>query len=210
VTPAPRVYVAFDYGCAYSAVGFERVRRLDERVDVEWVWLPWEMYPSIPEDGDPIDGVDAAGEHPVGGLPGRLADEADETLYWPPAAPNAELAAIASEAGFGPEIFEAAPDAIVADASGTIVLANSQVEELFGWERDRIVGEEIEVLVPDRFEDVHAGHRDEYMEDPTVRPTGAASTCTASARTPPSSPSRSRCPRSRARTSCRSSRPCAT
>lgn len=90
--PRPTVYVAYDYGCAYSCVGMRRAQRLDEHLDVDWVWIPWEMYPSIPEEGEAIDGVDEPATYPVKGLPGRLADEFGERLYWPPAAPNTEAA----------------------------------------------------------------------------------------------------------------------
>lgn len=88
----PRVYVFYDHGCAYSCVGKQRADVLDERFDIEWVWVPWEIYPSIPEEGEAIEGVDEAGEHPVEGLVGELADELGERLYWPPRAPNTELA----------------------------------------------------------------------------------------------------------------------
>lgn len=90
--PAPRVYVFFDYGCAYSCVGHRRAQLLDDRLDLSWVWVPWEMYPSIPEEGEPIEGVEEPGEHPVEELVGELADEVGESLYWPPRAPNTERA----------------------------------------------------------------------------------------------------------------------
>lgn len=106
--PPPRVYVAYDYGCAYSYVGKLRADALDERLDVEWVWLPWEMYPSIPDEGEPLEDVDTAGEHPVEGLVGELADEIGETLYWPPRAPNTQAALLGAQVAreTGPEVFE--------------------------------------------------------------------------------------------------------
>jgi len=71
-------------------------------------------------------------------------------------------------------LLEAAPDAmLVADRSGVITLVNAQLEELLGYARSELVGENVDVLVPDRFRDRHAGHRASYWGDPRVRPMGA-------------------------------------
>jgi PAS domain S-box-containing protein len=81
-----------------------------------------------------------------------------------------ELAA--SEAKFR-SLLEAAPDAIViVNRAGEIVLINSQTERLFGYTRDELLGEPIEILVPARFRQ-HAGHRDRYFSAPRVREMGA-------------------------------------
>lgn len=73
-----------------------------------------------------------------------------------------------------PQLFEAAPDAvIVVDAAGTIVLANKQTEDLFGYEREAVIGKPVEVLIPERFRADHVDHRRGYQENPTVRPMGA-------------------------------------
>lgn len=144
----PRVYVFYDYGCAYSHVGLRRAQALDERVDVDWIWVPWEMYPSIGDQGDPIEGVDEPRQHPVRGLVGRLADEVDETLYWPPSAPNTEDALrgalVARE--LGPEPFaayhEAAFEAIWHDGLNVAdpdVLA--AVVDQAGLDPDAVLGE---------------------------------------------------------------------
>lgn len=71
-------------------------------------------------------------------------------------------------------LLEAAPDAIVAvDLDGIIVFANRQTEALFGWDADHLVGEAVEVLVPERFAPHHPGLRAGYHRAPATRPMGA-------------------------------------
>jgi PAS domain S-box-containing protein len=70
-------------------------------------------------------------------------------------------------------LLELAPDAIVGiSGAGLIVLVNAQVEALFGYEREELLGEPVETLVPERF-DAHASHRVRYFADPRTRPMGA-------------------------------------
>ena len=70
-------------------------------------------------------------------------------------------------------LLEAAPDAIViADRSGRIELVNAQAERIFGYPRDRLIGQPIEVLVPERLQGRHAGHREGYFRQPRVRAMG--------------------------------------
>jgi PAS domain S-box-containing protein len=65
------------------------------------------------------------------------------------------------------------PDAIVGvGPGGRIVLANRQAEDLFGFERGRLLGETVEKLIPDRFRRLHAAHRDGYFREPRTRPMG--------------------------------------
>jgi protein-histidine pros-kinase len=71
-------------------------------------------------------------------------------------------------------MLEAAPDAIVAvDATGRITLVNAQTERLFGWQRDELVGQLVEVLVPQAARSIHPGHRRRYLVEPKPRPMGA-------------------------------------
>ncbi len=73
-----------------------------------------------------------------------------------------------------PGFLEAAPDALViASTDGRIVLVNGQAERLFGYERSALVGQPIEVLVPERFREGHPAHRDGFARAPHLRPMGA-------------------------------------
>lgn len=70
-------------------------------------------------------------------------------------------------------LLEAAPDAVVTvDESGTIVLVNTQALELFGYERSELVGNSIDLLLPDRFQNQHHVHRTAYLATPRRRPMG--------------------------------------
>lgn len=71
-------------------------------------------------------------------------------------------------------LLEAAPDAfLLVDDAGAIVLVNSQTERMFGYPRDELLGQPVEVLVPQRFRPNHPGHRTSYAREPHVRPMGA-------------------------------------
>lgn len=71
-------------------------------------------------------------------------------------------------------LLESAPDAmVIVDSAGRIVLVNSQTENLFGYQRDELLGQTVEVLVPDRFRPQHPSHRERFFREPRLRPMGA-------------------------------------
>jgi hypothetical protein len=72
------------------------------------------------------------------------------------------------------DLLEALPDAIVAvDREGTIVQTNSQTQELFGYLREEMIGQKIEMLVPERYRPQHHHHREAFAESPKTRRMGA-------------------------------------
>ncbi|MFY9733127.1 MAG: PAS domain S-box protein, partial [Candidatus Acidiferrales bacterium] len=70
-------------------------------------------------------------------------------------------------------LFEFSPDAILAtNQDGDITEANSQVEQSFGYSKDELLGQKIEMLIPEQFRTAHPGHRKEYNDQPRTRPMG--------------------------------------
>jgi diguanylate cyclase (GGDEF)-like protein/PAS domain S-box-containing protein len=72
------------------------------------------------------------------------------------------------------DLLESAPDAmVIADEDGKIVLANRQVERLFGWPSRWLVGRPVETLLPGHLRDDHREHRMHYhRHSPVARPMG--------------------------------------
>ncbi len=71
-------------------------------------------------------------------------------------------------------LLEAAPDAmVIVDEAGKIVLINNQTEKLFGYRPDEILNQNVDMLLPQRFQMSHPNHRRDYYDAPRVRPMGA-------------------------------------
>lgn len=73
-------------------------------------------------------------------------------------------------------IIESAPDAmVIVNWHGHITLVNAQTEKLFGYGRREMVGQNVGMLVPDRFRDQHRQHIKGFLKAPRSRPMGAGS-----------------------------------
>ena len=71
-------------------------------------------------------------------------------------------------------LLESAPDSIViVDRDGRIKLVNAQTEKLFGYDRQELLGQPVEILIPQRFSVGHSAHRTEYSQSPRPREMGA-------------------------------------
>jgi PAS domain S-box-containing protein len=68
-------------------------------------------------------------------------------------------------------LLESAPDAqVIVDSQGKIVLVNAETEKLFGYRREELVGQPVEILVPEALRARHAGHCSRYFANPVPRP----------------------------------------
>ena len=84
-----------------------------------------------------------------------------------------EIGAVDDSDTYFRTLLEAAPDAmIIIDDSGAITIVNGQAEVMFGYERNELLGQKIEVLLPKRLRKRHVTHRSEFLEKPTLRPMG--------------------------------------
>jgi PAS domain S-box-containing protein len=71
-------------------------------------------------------------------------------------------------------ILESAPDAmIIIDDHGKIAVVNGQAETMFGYTRQQLLGQSIELLLPERLREQHVENRAAFSEDPGLRPMGA-------------------------------------
>ncbi len=71
-------------------------------------------------------------------------------------------------------LLDAAPDAmVIVDPRGEILWVNRQTEELFGFSREELLAQPVEVLVPRRMAAAHIQHRQNYFKNPSTRPMGA-------------------------------------
>jgi PAS domain S-box-containing protein len=72
------------------------------------------------------------------------------------------------------DLLEAAPDAmVIVRDDGTIAMVNSQLERLFGHPRAQLLGEPVELLMPERYRGAHSTHRGRFFDQPRTRSMGA-------------------------------------
>jgi PAS domain S-box-containing protein len=72
------------------------------------------------------------------------------------------------------QVVESAPNGmLMANQEGVITLVNTQIERWFGYDRQELVGQPIEILLPDRFRSQHPGHRAAFYHTPQARAMGA-------------------------------------
>lgn len=88
------------------------------------------------------------------------------------------VASVLSQRGREEEKFqltvESAPNAmIMANHEGRIILVNKQTERLFGYTKGELLGQSIDILVPQRYRERHGEYRGAFLRQPTVRPMGA-------------------------------------
>jgi two-component system cell cycle sensor histidine kinase/response regulator CckA len=92
-----------------------------------------------------------------------------------PAVPGSEMLGMINKAGhLVVALLESASQAIVAvDGAGRMVLANRRAEEIFGYSRSELLGQSIEMLLPESRRGLHARERDRYFARPHIRPMGS-------------------------------------
>jgi protein-histidine pros-kinase len=85
-------------------------------------------------------------------------------------APNRELADFYA---IFETLFESSPDAILlTDREGRITRVNAQVEQTFGYGRSELIGNPLEILLPERFRAGHPARREQYLAERRRRPMG--------------------------------------
>lgn len=110
--------------------------------------------------------VDALGQK-LNGKTRRLIDARDKDRAEKETAKHVQIE------GTFPGLLEAIPDAVVVThAHGQIIAVNAQMEKLFGYPRTVLLGQPIEMLMPERFRRAHCDQRANYAAAPHVRPVG--------------------------------------
>lgn len=83
-----------------------------------------------------------------------------------------KLKADESEAYFR-MLLESAPDAmVIVDEVGLIDIVNGQAERMFGYSREELRGQPVELLLPERLREAHREHRSKFGDSPVLRPMG--------------------------------------
>lgn len=121
-----------------------------------------------------LSGTSSAGSFPKNGGFDEIDDMTGASRpSAPPQRSSVEEALQKSEARFR-QVVEAAPNAMVMiDRDGRIVMVNAQTERVFGYAREEMLGQPVEMLVPERLRAAHPTLRGSYFAAPLTRPMGA-------------------------------------
>ncbi len=138
-----------------------RCRREEEGRFCEGLWRHRK------KDGSLIDVEMIASTVPFNGRRARLVLISDITLRR-----QMEASLVESEARLRTYLESASEGLVVVDREGRIEYVNAKTEEMFGYARGELIGRGLEILLPERYRDIHAQHRDHYTAHPRVRPMG--------------------------------------
>jgi len=109
--------------------------------------------------------LERANEHLLGEM--RARAEAEEKLR-----KAAEAARLSSEARMRSFLEAAAQGFLAIGADGRILLVNRRIEEMFGYRREELIGQDVEILLPERYRGSHVLHRREFFQEPRIRDMG--------------------------------------
>lgn len=62
---------------------------------------------------------------------------------------------------------------LLANSQGVILVVNRQVEKMFGYSREELLGQQVEILLPKQFREHHSGYRQQFGQNPAIRQMGA-------------------------------------
>jgi PAS domain S-box-containing protein len=147
----------------FGALAFKASRGLEDRYELTYIRKDGSRFPAQVSITALRDGHDA--------VIGYLLIGADNSA--------AQLAiAAAAKEKLAQEMFHQAVEAcpsgmVITDRAGRIVMINIETERLFGYRRDELIGQWVDVLVPLRLRRQHPQHRNDYASHPTPRCVGA-------------------------------------
>ncbi len=134
-----------------------------------------EAYRDAPRGRPMVSGLEIYGRHKDGhAFRAEVALSPIETDDGLVVTSTIRLASTAndSEAYFR-HLLESAPDAmIIIDNNGKIAMVNAQAEIMFGYRRDEMLGQTVDMLLPERLRARHGSHRQKFMGEPQLRPMG--------------------------------------
>jgi PAS domain S-box-containing protein len=90
-----------------------------------------------------------------------------------PGRPGPAIEALRRRAALADAVLETSSLGVVmVDEAGRIVRTNARLAQMFGYRRDEVEGQSLEILLPERLRANHVGHRRGFFADPHVRPMG--------------------------------------